>query len=99
MAKKPAASRRKQVPGALIEHERPAPTGPKVRAIRLGYYNEERKREGDVFRLNKNEDFSEKWMERVNEQERERKTGAQDALNMMTSSIRETTRDPLGADR
>jgi len=39
--------------------------GRKVRATAMGYYDEERRRPGDVFVLHKKEDFSAKWMEYV----------------------------------
>lgn len=37
----------------------------KVRAIRLGYYNHRRRREGDIFELLDDKAFSEKWMEKL----------------------------------
>lgn len=39
----------------------------KVRATQLGYYDHRRRREGDVFHLFKEEDFSAKWMELLEE--------------------------------
>lgn len=104
--KKKAApkKRRAPVPGAAVEHERSAPTGPKVRAIEMGYYNEERKRPGDVFRLNKPEDFSKRWMEKVGAGEPEKKTGNREALARKTEELNEGKRasskddNPLGAD-
>lgn len=36
----------------------------KVKAIKLGYYGDKRRREGDVFFLKKAEDFSKNWMEK-----------------------------------
>lgn len=35
----------------------------KVRAIRLGYYNHERKQPGSVFNIESEKHFSKKWME------------------------------------
>ena len=35
----------------------------KVRALKLGYYDHKRRREGEEFHLFNAEDFSEKWME------------------------------------
>ncbi len=37
----------------------------RVKSGRVGYYGLQRRREGDVFEIEKNEDFSEKWMEAV----------------------------------
>lgn len=37
----------------------------KVKATQLGYYNHQRRREGDVFQLNDEKSFSSKWMEKV----------------------------------
>jgi hypothetical protein len=36
----------------------------KVKAIKLGYYSDKRRREDDVFFLKKPEDFSKLWMEK-----------------------------------
>lgn len=38
----------------------------KVRAIKMGYYNHIRQREGVEFTLTDSKHFSSKWMERVN---------------------------------
>jgi len=37
----------------------------KVRAIRLGYYNHKRRREGEIFELLDDKSFSNKWMEKL----------------------------------
>lgn len=37
----------------------------KVRATRLGYYNHRRRREGDIFELLDENQFSKVWMERL----------------------------------
>lgn len=37
----------------------------KVRATRLGFYDLKRRREGDVFSIENERQFSEKWMARV----------------------------------
>lgn len=39
----------------------------KVRAKRLGYYNHRRRREGDIFELTDETMFSDKWMERLDD--------------------------------
>lgn len=53
----------------------------KVRATAVGYYNEKRRREGDVFTLKTREAFSSKWMEYVDKSVPERLTHGQTALN------------------
>jgi len=40
----------------------------KVRAIRLGYYNHRRRREGEIFELLDDKAFSNKWMESLEEE-------------------------------
>jgi hypothetical protein len=39
----------------------------KVMALKLGYYGDKRRREGDVFFLKKEEDFSKLWMKKFDE--------------------------------
>jgi len=51
----------------------------RVRATMLGYYNNIRRREGDVFTLDRAHDFSGRWMERVDAAVPEKiTTGAQE---------------------
>ena len=45
----------------------------KVRAKSMGYYRDRRQKEGAVFFLKKAEDFSEKWMEKVDGEKEEKK--------------------------
>lgn len=70
----------------------------KVRATRLGYYNDERKRIGDVFtisgdrftsgkKVGKLKEFSDVWMEHVDPNVPERTTTAQVALNRETHRV------------
>lgn len=79
MSKKTAPPARRETPTAPAapsrsghdpEREvkaRPEHSGPvKVRATQLGYYDEIRRREGDVFIIRSLKDFSAKWMQRVN---------------------------------
>lgn len=40
-----------------------------VKAIRMGYYDHKRRKEGDVFQLDSKDDFSEKWMKAVKQHE------------------------------
>ena len=50
----------------------------RVRATQLGYYDDKRRREGDVFTIQNEQAFSAKWMERVDPRTPERiTTGAQ----------------------
>lgn len=72
----------------------------KVRAVRDGYYDHIRRREGDVFVVNESA-FSDAhgdpavthrragWMERVNERTPERVTGSQDAVDRVNNQLRE----------
>jgi hypothetical protein len=54
--------------------------GFKVRAIKMGYYNHERKRVGDVFMLTYAFQFSSKWMVRVDAATPEKITTGQQVL-------------------
>lgn len=63
--------------------EKPAPPlapALRVRATRPGYYDEKRRRLGDVFSIQHDGEFSAKWMERVPEDTPERLTTGQDEL-------------------
>lgn len=64
-----------------------APTRIKVRATRQGYYDHIRRHDGDVFYIAKAEDFSEKWMVRVDARTPERVTSAPDNLRRTHDEI------------
>lgn len=67
----------------------------KVRAIRMGYYDHVRRREGDVFVVDSSA-FSAKWMERVDAHTPERVTTAAQALQQQHDEIlggRQSSRD------
>lgn len=70
---------------------RPAASTPKaslkVRARRLGYYGEQRRRVGDVFTLRAQRDFSGKWMEPVDARTPERSTTPAEALAQESGAI------------
>jgi len=76
---------------ALDPKEQPKPAvkdNPiKVRAIRVGYYDHVRRREGDVFIIANEQAFSEKWMEQVDPRTRERTTSAKQALEREHDAI------------
>jgi len=59
----------------------------KVRAIRMGYYDHIRRREGDVFVIANEQAFSDKWMEKVDPRTRERTTSAPQALRQQHDEI------------
>lgn len=60
----------------------PAPAGGiKVRAVRTGYYGLARRREGDVFTIEAETQFSPKWMEKVDAATPEVRSTAQDLIN------------------
>jgi hypothetical protein len=54
--------------------------GRKVRATKMGYYDHERRRPGDVFVLHKKQDFSAKWMEYVRAETPTSKTSPNQAI-------------------
>jgi len=96
MAKKPTAkpvrkSRQAQRPAAVQHARHVASTeGIKVRVLegRVGYFDHSRRREGDVFTIPNEEAFSERWMERVDEETPDRLTTAKGALAKETARIR-----------
>lgn len=59
----------------------------KVRAIETGYYDYGRRRPGDVFIINGEQDFSSRWMEKVPMNTPERVTGSQDEINRQHDEI------------
>jgi hypothetical protein len=62
--------------------------GIKVEATKMGYYDHIRRRPGDVFRIAKEEDFSDNWMRRVDERTPERVTTSQQALKAQQEEIK-----------
>jgi hypothetical protein len=53
----------------------------KVRALQAGYYDNVRRREGDVFVIQHSGEFSSKWMERVGKNTPEKVTTGQEQIN------------------
>lgn len=80
-------SARKDVPGAPRVTQ-PATRGIKVRATRTGYYDEKRRREGDVFLIREEAAFAKSWMERVDPTTPEHTTSAPEALARQLASQR-----------
>lgn len=79
----------------------PRPKQIKVRATKLGYYGELRRRPGDVFVLTDENHFSERWMERVDASTPERTTSPSEALRREHANIttgRTPTLQKNGAD-
>ena len=66
---------------------RPASARIKVRTVKPGFYNNERKRVGDVFVLNKEKDFSEKWMVRVDASTPTNRSSSRTALQRHLAEI------------
>ncbi len=59
----------------------------KVRATVMGYYDNERKRPGDVFAIKSPREFSKRWMEHVAADTPERTTGPNEALRQQHDEI------------
>ena len=68
----------------------------KVRATRVGFYDNRRLREGDVFVLAKKEDFSAAWMEPVATSVREHVTSAPEALKKQHDELLREKYVPTG---
>jgi len=60
----------------------------KVRAIKLGFYDNARRREGDVFMINGPKEFSEKWMEYVDKSLANKITTSKAALAQRQADLR-----------
>jgi len=65
-----------------------------VQATRMGYYGDARRRPGDVFCLDRPEDFTPKWMKKIDPSTPLRTTGPQEALDRDHDD-----RSPLGRVR
>ena len=65
--------------------EKPRPF--KVRALQMGYYEHMRRRVGDVFVIQSEQEFSTRWMERVSDHTPERVTGANAAIRQQHDGI------------
>lgn len=88
-AARAARDRRAAAKGAGTATPAPAGNAPKpasgrslkVRATAMGYYDNERRREGDVFTIQHAGEFSSKWMERVGAGTPEQRTTGQESIN------------------
>ena len=75
----------------------------KVRATQTGFYGERRLREGDVFTINGEHEFSKNWMERVDARVPEKVTTGNEHLRKQHDELRAEkagatgSSDPLGA--
>jgi hypothetical protein len=83
MAKKaqPTAKPSERAVEAPDQYEAPAPRrgAIKVEATQLGYYDDKRRRIGDVFTITSMKEFSDRWMRRVDSSTPERiTTGAEE---------------------
>lgn len=65
----------------------PAPKPFKVRAIQLGYYDNVRRRVGNVFTIQSEQEFSERWMVRVPEHTPESVSGPNAAIRQAHDDI------------
>lgn len=69
-----------------------------VRALKLGYYEHKRRREGDLFNLRKEAEFSSSWMELVDEKDAPEETAADVAADE-TEAVVEPQRPALSSAR
>lgn len=65
----------------------PARGAIKVRATQKGYYDNKRRRVGDVFLITKESEFSKKWMERVDRNTPERLTTGRQELKQQHDEV------------
>jgi len=61
--------------------------GIKVRATKVCYYDDARRRVGDVFRIRDESEFSDKYMEKVDARQPERTTTGQQVINQQHDEI------------
>lgn len=97
MAKKAAA---KKVTPSKRRHagaKQAKPQSLKVEATQMGYYNHQRRREGDIFTLADENDFSRRWMRWVDARKPEHTTGAKEALAKEHRKLTETAREDAKA--
>lgn len=82
--------------GKVVGATKPKPrTNPiKVQAIELGYYDHKRRREGDVFVIACEEDFSQRWMRKVDP--RTRVNEPLDAHSALSDRVQRMNEDNLG---
>lgn len=85
---RPAARTSTRAAGSTREPAQPRKAGYKVRATQLGYYEHERKREGDVFVLKYEHDFAANWMERVDPRTAPKTTTGQEVLRQQHEEVR-----------
>jgi hypothetical protein len=64
-----------------------APATRRVRATQVGYYDEKRRRVGDVFTLKQDKDFSQTWMEEVDPHTPEKITTGAEVLRQQHDEI------------
>ena len=75
------------------QSETPQPIA--VRAIRMGYYNHERIRDGDTFMLLQESDFSDTWMEKAPGAQRKITTGTQELKKKHDELLAASNQSPL----
>jgi hypothetical protein len=80
---------------ATYDLSQPKGAGIRVRATAMGYYGDARRREGDIFTIANEREFSSRWMERVSPKARERTTTGKQALQKHHD---ETNKARLGLD-
>jgi hypothetical protein len=97
-AKADAAVNATRTPAARVA---PASGGYKVRVLegRIGYYDDSRRHEGDVFVIRDKKDFSDNWMEYVDAKTPERLTTAKGALAKEVSRLQGDARADAAAEK
>jgi len=83
----PGPENTKGNPAPARSKPKPKPKPIKVRAIETGYYDYGRRRPGDVFTINGEQDFSARWMEKVDPNTPDKVSGSQDEINRQHDEI------------
>jgi hypothetical protein len=82
----PAAERAARAAGPTAQRQRAPSRGIKVRAKRPGYFGHERRRTGDVFYIQREQEFG-SWMERVDDSVPERTTTPNEIIRQQHDEI------------
>jgi hypothetical protein len=67
----------------------------KVKAIRLGFYDQRRRREGDVFHLSDPEHFSKNWMVKVEKSESKRESREKEKSKAFESIVQSSNSEVI----
>jgi hypothetical protein len=92
----PAVKPAPEAPEPRVDQDANRGAPVRVRATKLGYYGNARRRVGDVFSIRSEHEFSAKWMERVPDETPERLTSGHDELEQQRQEHLRAQRERAG---